>query len=208
MIKYFVRTTDQRTFNYDLNYEKLVDYKHEPIHSFIEQLKYISSHNSVLLEDDLILCKDFQTKIEDVIKQYPNKVINFFESPQSFFFTEEREGKLFAYNQCTYYPKGKAKLIAETMEQVCKLRPDLDQYDLIEREALHRLNETYIAFRPCLVQHLDKDSLIGNLACGYRKSFYFIDYLNELNIDYKEANTKENYKKLRRFCYLPLSESL
>lgn len=196
MIKYYVRTTDQRTFDYNIVYERLIDYKHEPIKSFIEQLKYISENDSVLLEDDLILCEDFKRKIEEVIKKYPNKVINFFESPQSYFLTCERVGKYFAYNQCTYYPKGKAKVIAEMMEQVWKEQPNINQYDCLEREALHKLNETYIAYRPCLIQHLDKDSLIGNEYGGARRCIYFIDYLNELNIDYEEANTKESIKKL------------
>ena len=41
-IKYFVRTTENRIFEYDLNYKKLIDTEHKPVQSFIAQLKYIS----------------------------------------------------------------------------------------------------------------------------------------------------------------------
>jgi GR25 family glycosyltransferase involved in LPS biosynthesis len=81
-IKYFVRTTDDRIYEYDLEHEKLIDTEHAPVKSFINQLKYISQWDSVLLEDDLILCKDFKKRIEEVINQYPDKIINFFTRPK------------------------------------------------------------------------------------------------------------------------------
>jgi hypothetical protein len=81
-IKYFVRTTNDRIYEYDLEHEKLIDTEHAPVKSFINQLKYISQWDSVLLEDDLILCKDFKKRIEEVINQYPDKIINFFTRPK------------------------------------------------------------------------------------------------------------------------------
>lgn len=193
MIKYFVRTTNNRNFEYDLKYTKLVDTKCKPVESFINQLKYISSWDSVLLEDDLILCEDFKNKIEDVIKQYPNKIINFFTRPNDYFTTHE--SSIFAYNQCTYYPKGITKQIAIKMEEGFKKNPRA-QYDVLENNALKELGITHIQYRPCLVQHLDKDSLVGNYANGYRRTPYFIDYLKELNIDYKEAFETKNRNRL------------
>lgn len=117
-MKYYVRTTGDRQFSYNINYEVLVDTERKPIRSFIDQLKYISNDNAVLLEDDVILCKNFKERIEEVVAQHPNYVINFFEDPFVFYLTETRPGIKYRNNQCTYYPKGVAKTIADKMEEI------------------------------------------------------------------------------------------
>ena len=193
MIKYFVRTTNDRLFEYDLEYEKLIDIEHEPVKSFIEQLKYISQWDSILLEDDLILCKDFKNKIEGAIKQHHNKIINFFTRPKEWFTTHE--SNWFVYNQCTYYPRGIALTIANEMEKLRKNMLNL-QYDVLENNALINLGISHVQYRPCLVQHIDSNSIVGNAATGYRRTPYFIDYLEELNIDYGVAFSKDNKCKL------------
>lgn len=196
MIKYFVRTTEERTFDYDLNYELLVDKEKKPVESFINQLRYISQYNSVLLEDDLILCENFKDKIEDVIRQYPNDIINFFYNPTSYFTTHYVTK--YCWNQCTYYPKDIALKIADEMEKIYNDSPSL-QYDVIEDIALYRLGLTHVVYRPCLVQHIDKCSLIQEHdSHGSRRTIYFEDYLNELGIDYKDAFKTENRKKLQQ----------
>lgn len=194
MIKYFVRTTEERTFNYNLNYELLVDKEKKPAESFINQLKYISQYDSVLLEDDLILCEGFKDKIEEVIKQYPNDIINFFYKPKTYFSTHYLTE--FSWNQCTYYPKGIALKIANEMKKLYNITPSL-QYDVLENNALYRLGLTHVVYRPCLVQHIDKQSLIqSDCPIGSRRTIYFEDYLNELGIDYKDAFKTENRRKL------------
>lgn len=203
-IKYFVRTTDDRVYEYDLEHEKLIDTEHAPVKSFINQLKYISQWDSVLLEDDLILCKDFKKRIEEAINQYPDKIINFFTRPREWFPTHEN--KNFLYNQCTYYPKGIALIVANEMERLRKDNPKL-QYDLLEDRALRNLGMTHIQYRPCLVQHLDNNSLIGNIARGYRRTLYFIDYLDELNISYHQAFSAANKFKLERLLNKYISKT-
>jgi hypothetical protein len=196
MIKYFVRTTGERTFDYDLNYELLIDKEKKPVESFIKQLKYISQFDSVLLEDDLILCKDFKDKIEDVIKQYPNDIINFFYNPSTYFTTHY--GSAFCWNQCTYYPKGISLRVAEEMGRIQKNLPNM-QYDLLENVALQNLGIRHVVYRPCLVQHIDESSLIQkNDSWFNRRTIYFEDYLNELGIKYEDAYKPENRKKLQQ----------
>ena len=195
MIKYFVRTTQERTFNYELDYELLVDKDKKPVKSFIKQLKYISRYDSVLLEDDLILCKDFKDKIEDVIKQYPNDIINFFYNPNTYFTTHY--GSSFCWNQCTYYPKGIGLRVAEEMERARKNVPNM-QYDMLENVALHNLGIRHVVYRPCLVQHIDNGSLIQDSSCPTRRTIYFEDYLNELGIKYEDAFQYENKRKLQQ----------
>jgi hypothetical protein len=57
---------------------------------------------------------------------------------------------------------------------------------------------THVQYRPCLVQHLDNSSLIDNIAEGHRRTPYFIDYLDELNISYDQAFSIMNKFKLEK----------
>jgi hypothetical protein len=196
MIKYFVRTTGDREFDYNLNYDLLIDNEKKPVESFIKQLKYISDYDAVLLEDDLVLCDGFKSKIEEVINSYSDLIINFFTAPSVYFKT--RMSDTFYYNQCTYYPKGIAGKIAYEMEQIYKILPEL-QYDVLEQKALVNLGIKHLTYRPCLVQHIDNGSLIQEKGkYPIRRTIYFEDYLNELDIDYKDACKYENKQKLTK----------
>lgn len=66
------------------------------------------------------------------------------------------------------------------------LYPDV-QHDVVEGRALSLLRIPNIIYRPCLVQHLDKDSLIQGHTDGRRCTPYFPNYLDELGISYEEA---------------------
>ena len=200
---YYDRTTGERQFNYYINYETLVDTEHKPIKSFINQLKYISSNDSILLEDDLILCKNFKERIEEIVAQYPNSVINFYESPHDFYFTEERRGIKYRFNQCTYYPKGVSKLIADKMEEIWPRYQNIKQYDFLQAYAMDELGMSYLSYRPCLVQHLNGRSIIGNSENV--STLFFIDYIDELGIDYKDVIQFKNNINLQKIKtkYLP-----
>ncbi len=199
-MKYYVRTTLERKLDEtysQIEYDLLIDKEHKPVESFIKQLEIISEENSVLLEDDLILCKNFKQRIEEIINQFPDKIINFFTFPKIYFQT--REFKKFLWNQCTYYPKNISKQIALVMKKIKKQKEEIGkslQYDVLESLALEELGITHIQYRPCLIQHLDGKSLIGNSNSG-RMTVYFIDYLDELNITYEEAKKQENRLKLK-----------
>lgn len=196
MLKFFVRTTKERQLDSSysqIGYELLIDTEHKPTDSFIEQLEIISDYDAVLLEDDLILCDNFKEEIEKVINKYPHKIINFFTYPTHYFVTKETN--IFCYNQCTYYPKGISSVVAQEMK---KLRNKYNAYDTLENRALKELNMTHIAYRPCLVQHIDVNSFIQKQHHGgLRRSIYFIDYLKELGITYKDAVKNENQIKLK-----------
>ena len=203
-MKYYVRTTKERILDKtysQIDYELLIDFEHKPVESFIKQLETISEEDAVLLEDDLILCKDFKNKIEEVIRQYPNKIINFFTNPNKYFST--RESDIFAYNQCTYYPKGIAKQIALEMKKIEEEEfPQKHQYDILEGKALKTLGITHLQYRPCLVQHIDNRSLIQKNN-KKRRTLFFVDYLEELGISYFECS---NHRNVVRLKYLLLNK--
>lgn len=197
-LKFFIRTTGKRKLDSSIkrelgeNYTLLIDEKHQPVDSFIEQLKLISDYDSILLEDDVILCKDFVKEVEKLINEWGKHVINFFTFPHEYFMTEFGLFQ-FVYNQCTYYPKGISKLIAEKM---IELREPYNQYDTLENKAMRALNIPHLRPRPSLVQHIDDNTLIQRCEQHPRRCIYFKDYLDELGIDIKEAYTLENKQRL------------
>lgn len=199
-MKYYIRTTLERKLHPSIaaelgtDYTLLVDTKHQPVESFLEQLEQISDDNAVLLEDDVILCKNFKQEIEKVIQQSPNIIINFFTMPNRFFTTFMQIGG-FVYNQCTYYPKGLGKQLAAV---ICSIRQPYNQYDTLMDSAMRKLNIPHILYRPALVQHIDNNTLIQRSCPHSRRTIYFKDYLDALNIPYEEAYKTENQKRLQQ----------
>ena len=82
-MKYYVRTTSERTLDESfsqIEYTLLVDVEHKNGVTFAKWFKeYFCKEDCVILEDDIVLCKDFKSRIEEVISKHPNDVINFFE---------------------------------------------------------------------------------------------------------------------------------
>lgn len=194
MIKYFVRTTTERKIHDSYNqipYELLIDYEHNSGKAFLEQLEIINEYDAVLLEDDCILCENFKEEIEKVIKQYPNKIINFFTRPRDYFYTKECPH--FSYNQCTYYPKGVAKQILNVIKEN---HLECNSQERMTQKALLILNWSHITYRPCLVQHIDNNTLMWEKVYIPRRTPYFVDYLKELGITYEDAQKEENKSKL------------
>ena len=196
-MNYYIRTTEQRKLNSSYNqipYKLIVDREHKPIDSFINALYQISDEDSVLMEDDIILCNNFEQEITKVIEQYPNRIINFFNILNMGHIEEKYT---IVYNQCTFYPKGIAKQIADIMITLPR-RDDKkkNMYSLLENVALKQLDQKVVQYIPHLVQHLDNDTLLFESTPHQRRSIYFIDYVKELGIDYNDL-TKHNFE-LRR----------
>lgn len=198
-IKYFVRTAGTRILDdsyKQIEYTLLIDNNRQPVEHFIESLKIISHFNAILLEDDLVLCKNFDREVRKAVESYPNRIINFFQNPYKASPIEEKYD--IWWNQCTFYPQGLAGQIADTMRTIERPvgGPHKNQYSYLESDALRALDIKLIQYRPHLVQHKDFDTLIFNKTIHMRRSIYFIDYLKQLNISYDEA--KVHSKELRQ----------
>ena len=197
-IKYFVRTMEGRPELLPSYYEKIIDKEHRYVKSYIDALYQISEYDSVLVEDDIVLCNNFKEEIEKVIAQYPNDIINFFTTPESYFTTHYMER--WNYNQCTYFPKGVSKIIADKMmekyipEEQCKIK---QRYGSLLYLSLSDLGIKHLAYRPSLVQHIDGKSTYDSLFLQ-RNTIYFKDYLDKLGITMEEAFTLENRNKLKQ----------
>ena len=166
-IKYFVRTTGDRDFNYDIDYKALIDKEYDGVKSFIDALNTISEYDAVLLEDDLVLCKNFKEEIEKVISEYPDTIINFFTVPEFYYTTHYSEN--FSYNQCTYFPKGLGKLLAEQMLPMYK-QGIKQSYGNLLSISLNRLGIPHLIYRPSLVQHIDGKSIFQKTSFIYERN--------------------------------------
>lgn len=201
MIKYFVRTTGNRVLDgsfSQIDYTLLVDKDHKFPNIFVEQLRAINEYDAVLMEDDIILCRDFDNRIKEVISRFPREIINFFTLPMEYLMPiSVPDSAKSCYNQCMYFPKGVAGKLADIIEKYNinngKNTPEM----MIKIAKCRNPYLTIINYRPCLVQHIDNNSLIGNdIKVGHRRSPYFIDYLDELGIDYVGAHNPINKQKL------------
>lgn len=185
-MKYIVRTTLERELHSSfsqIDYELLIDKDHNVRKEFANQLDSISDNDVVLMEDDIVLCRDFKNRIEKIISEHPNEIINFFSMPKDYYQSGYR---YFAYNQCTYYPKEVLKDIVNRFKVKWKrthFNTTPENYILI-----YLRGKKVFTYRPCLVQHIDNYSLLQQKQKdGLRRTPYFIDYLEDLNIPYEDA---------------------
>ena len=193
-IKYFVRTTGERKFDYNIPYEVLIDEEHIPVKAFIKDLHYINEYNSVLLEDDLVLCNNFKEEIEKVISQFPNKIINFFTKPELYFTTHYTNR--FDYNQCTYYPKGIPEFLAHEITKI--YNPEIHRsWAALTNRVLQNKRINHVIHRPALVQHKDNVSILQNGANLRRNTIWYKGYLDEVGCpNMEEAFSSKYYSKL------------
>ena len=195
-IKYFIRTMEGRKVDLPEEYERIIDKEHRYTKSYIDALYKISDYDAVLLEDDIVLCKNFEEEIEKVISEHPNDIINFFTRPNTYFTTHYES--TFSFNQCTYFPKGIAKFLADKIMEIYIPEEKCAQpqrYGSLLSLVLVKNHIPHLIYRPCLVQHIDKTSTYDGLNLK-RNSPYFKDYLDEIGIDMTQAYYKENYDKL------------
>lgn len=188
-IKYYIRSTGERYLDESYNqipYVELIDKDHRYIDFFVDKLEELGNEDIVIIEDDCVLCKDFKNRIESVIAQYPNKVINFFQTKTKDYF-KTHESTEYLTNQCTYYPKGLAVRLAQEMRKIHYEFPELCT-DQCEDLALKRMNETHIQYRPSLIQHLNFDSMLPRHKIDTHRTPFFIDYLDKYNFDYNKLS--------------------
>lgn len=139
----------------------------------------------VVLEDDILLCKDFYSKILDVISKNKDVTISFFEKPNSKkeLITKMNSGYEFMFNQCNYYPKNICDLLLDD-EEIIHFKSNYFKkhkiwkapIDLYIGDVLGRNKIKYLMNVPFLVQHLDFKSTLGNRSTN-RQTKYFIDDL-------------------------------
>lgn len=151
-------------------YELFVDEDNQPHACYLNLLNKVRNLNEdvLILEDDLILCNDFLDKIEPIINEYKDYIINFFWQPMRNVTRTTIENKGFCYTQCVYYPQGMINKFYKDLEK------PIDCYAKNIRQALEKNNIPFVNVRPHYVQHIGDESLIWPGLC-VRKSKMFVD---------------------------------
>lgn len=148
----------------------------------------IKNDNVIWLEDDVTLCNNFKKIIENEIDFLGyNELISFFYSPlaglhDNEFFSKDsrssyRDGKAFLWNQCVFIPKGFSNYFIDFYNKTFKnfsfFDPQKFNYDNCIAHSLNEIKQKYWLIRPSLVQHDDKNSILGH--SDNRVSLFF-DY--------------------------------
>lgn len=137
----------------------------------------------VMLEDDILLCKNFKERVEKLIEAHPYEVVSMFESAcsKNELHSEYRPGSKFAWNQCNYYPRAICKILCDPSYMI----PFIQWFDK-RNEPWGYPIDIYISYVlglnkikywmevPFLVQHLDFKSNFKGRPTN-RQSKYFID---------------------------------
>lgn len=192
-MKFFVKTTGQRKLHKSFNqikYSFLWDKKHHVGKAFFRWLKQMKRQDCVVLEDDIILCENFEARISAAIQQYPDRLINFFADYRTWQDCHWKQE--WSNTQCVYYPKEISKKIYKFYKKypIYKL---FDKHSPLLSLTMQLMKMQHWVYFPCFVQHLDLDSLIYHKPStdGSRRTLYFIDDLVELGAVKNETRFKD-----------------
>lgn len=172
-MKIFVLTNGVRELDpsyQQIIYSLYIDIYNQPHKCYLDLLDLARKEDDdvLILEDDLILCENFLDRIEPVIEQYKDMIINFFWEPLRNVKKTTIENKYFCYTQCVYYPKGMINRFYKDL-----LTPNFSYAKNI-RQALEKNEISFVNVRPHYVQHIGDDSLIWPGLC-VRRSRMFVD---------------------------------
>lgn len=132
----------------------------------------IKDKPAVLLEDDIILTSNFKQKIESVISEYPEILINFFSLSKKRQKPHFKVGREYCMNQCEYFPAGFAEKVVRAYETWPLKEKEPNAYDFLVGYAWG-YNKPYLVWCPSLVQHRQVKSIINPKRSSKRQSITF-----------------------------------
>ena len=134
----------------------------------------------LMLEDDILLCPDFERRAEAAIREHPGHMIQFFsrsrKDPEAG--SRWRPGSTFSMNQCHYLPAGEARALLDYLPQWRRASMTTAAYDWLIADYLSDRRERYWLHVPSLVDHRVGPSAIDKRRAHDRRSttFRFTDW--------------------------------
>lgn len=152
------------------------DTDHHAFHTWRSVLKALGSKPGIIIEDDVVLAPNWRNRIEDVIREHPDEVIQFFSMRGADLTVGSRSepGRTFMMNQCYYLPAGAAKQLldfTEDWDHVGQENPT--GYDVAMAEWMKVTKRRYWLHVPSLVQHEPWRSEINSRRPRNRQSETF-----------------------------------
>lgn len=132
----------------------------------------IKDEPAVLLEDDIVLTSNFKQKIESVISEYPEILINFFSLSKKHVKPHFKKGREYCMNQCEYFPAGFARKVVDAYKDWPLKEKEPTAYDFLVGYAWG-YNKPYLVWCPSLVQHRQVKSIIDPRRSSKRQSITF-----------------------------------
>jgi GR25 family glycosyltransferase involved in LPS biosynthesis len=130
----------------------------------------------VQMDDDIVLTSNFKSRIEEVISQYPNDIIQFFSMRSKDLTVGTRYEPLsnFMMQQCYYLPKGVAKQIYEYSKKFYEETTDIycpSDFVIANWGKINKVK--YLIYCPSLVDHMQEVSKIDRRRSSKRQSKTF-----------------------------------
>jgi GR25 family glycosyltransferase involved in LPS biosynthesis len=132
----------------------------------------VKGQPAVLLEDDIVLTSDFKAKIEAVISEYPEILINFFSLSKKHTAPHFKKGREYCMNQCEYFPAGFSEKVVKAYQDWPLREKEPNAYDFLVGYAWG-YNKPYLVWCPSLVQHRQVKSIIDPRRSSKRQSITF-----------------------------------
>lgn len=142
---------------------------------FLKALRLAGPEPVLLLEDDIILCPDFERRVEAVIATHGHAPIQFFSRGRrdAELGSRWRPGSTFSMNQCHYLPAGMAAGIVDYFADWPRRAKTVSACDWLVADFLSRSRSRYWLHVPSLVDHRVGVSAIDSRRPKSRKSSTF-----------------------------------
>lgn len=145
--------------------------------NYLRGLEIAGDNPTVQMDDDIELCGDFFTKLNDAIAEHPDDVIQFFSMRKDDLTIGKRYilGSKFMMQQCFYLPKGVAQGILGISQEFYDDHKAGEKAptDLLMAEYFKRNKIKYLNWIPNLVDHNIEKSCIDPRRSSKRQSLTF-----------------------------------
>ncbi|MDD2286493.1 MAG: hypothetical protein PHQ11_13975 [Paludibacter sp.] len=149
--------------------------------AFLEAMRTAENDAVVHMEEDIWLTQGFQNKIEAVIREHPNEVIQFFSMRKADIEVGSRyePGRTFMMNQCFYLPEGYSRAILDYFPRWPAKDEHRAGHDIMIADFLKERKDKYFLSVPSLVDHREGKSLIHPRRPTKRQAKVFEDGIYE-----------------------------
>jgi hypothetical protein len=160
------------------------DVTHNGYDTFLSALEYAAGAPAIHLEDDVALTSSWREKVEAVVCEHSNEVIQFFSRHGDDADKGPRRmpASTFWWSTCFYVPARFSRSLAsfgrgwdsEGYALAHDTRGTRPMFDVMVHAFLAQTRETYWLHVPSLVQHLDWESVVNPRRSRKRQSETFV----------------------------------
>lgn len=134
------------------------DEHHDPMETLGRAFAAMGEGPALLMEDDVILHRDWRERVERVIAGHPDSVCQFFSQRRGDLERQKgsrwEPGRSFIANLCVYLPAGMPPQLLDRLDGWAERHPeDPTACDFVIREHLAETRQRYWMEVPSLVQH-------------------------------------------------------